>query len=314
MGKKEYLLIVVMYSSLLAGLVFPESSAAISGTIKYLMMTMLFLAFIKISPEDVKNAFVYNSAAIAKGSFCCLILAPAAVYWAAHFLYPPLAFPVLLLAGASTGVSAPFFTSICRGNISYCLLMAIVTSILMPISLPLTVRLLASMRLDYELTEMALFLSMVIFVPLVLAFICRKLAPGLLASFDRISFPFSLVVLVGINFGALGKYAEYLQANPAQIMLCLAFAIGLAMILAAMGWYLSKGNVWEERMASSGSQIWVNNILIIALAVHIDNPLAATLSAVYLIPYYGFVGVYSHMYSRLKSMPTEDTKSVTAEP
>ena len=119
MGRKEYLLIAVMYGSLFAGVVLPLPSAAISGAIKYLMMTMLFLAFIKISPEDVARALVKNWSGMVWGALLCLAVAPSVAYGITRLLYPPLALPVLLLAGASTGVSAPFFTSVCRGNISY---------------------------------------------------------------------------------------------------------------------------------------------------------------------------------------------------
>jgi predicted Na+-dependent transporter len=103
-----------------------------------LMMVMLFLAFVKISPADVGRALMSNWAGMIWGSSASpggrtgtwRIGLPLA--W-----YPPLALPILLLAGASTGVSSPFFTSLCRGNISYCLVMAVVTSLILPISLPI---------------------------------------------------------------------------------------------------------------------------------------------------------------------------------
>lgn len=298
MGRKEYILIAVMYGSLLAGLALPERSAAISGYIKYLMMTMLFLAFIKISPEDIVKAFTEKWSDILRGALLCLVVAPAVAFGITRILYPPLDLPILLLAGASTGVSAPFFTSVCKGNISYCLVMAIATSLILPFSLPLMVKILADATLTYDLFSMALFLAMIIFVPLVLALGFRKLLPEMLKNISQVSYPISLIVLTGINFGALGKYVSYLQANPTQIFLCILFAIGLAMILALIGWYSSKSGIWADKMACSGSQIWVNNILIIALAVHMNNALAATLSALYLIPYYGFVVLYSVMAKR----------------
>lgn len=294
-----------MYGSLLAGVALPTPSAAISWAIKYLMMTMLFLAFIKISPRDVIEALTRNWSGMAWGSLLCLVLAPSVAYGVTLLLYPPLALPMLLLAGASTGVSAPFFTSVCRGNVSYCLVMAIATSLILPFSLPLMVRVLANTRLDYDLVAMGLFLAMIIFVPLLLAFGCRWLFPRLLGTVNRVSYPVSLVVLTGINFGALGKYISYLQSNPLQIVLCVVFAVGLATALAGMGWYCSTSSGWADRMAASGSQIWVNNILMIALAVHMNDPLAATLSALYLVPYYGFVVVFSVLAKRREDQQGE---------
>jgi BASS family bile acid:Na+ symporter len=208
-----------------------------------------------------------------------------------------------MLAGASTGVTSPFFTSLCRGNISYCLLMAVVTSLILPLSLPTMVKVLANATLDYDLISMALFLAMIIFVPLIAAFIFRAVAPGMLVSMNRMSYPISLVVVAGINFGALGRYVPYLKSNPEQILYCGIFSIGLAVVLVCLGWFSARSVNWSERVAASGSQVWVNNILIIALAVHMNQPLAATLSAFYLIPLYGFVVMFSVLANRFDPVP-----------
>ncbi|WP_167506057.1 bile acid:sodium symporter family protein [Desulfosediminicola flagellatus] len=300
MGKKDYILIAVLYGSLLAGVVFPEASSTVSESIKYLMMTMLFLAFIKISPADVGRALMSNWVGMIWGTLLRLIITPAVAYWVTLAVYPPLALPILLLAGASTGVSSPFFTSISRGNISYCLVMAIATSLLLPLSLPVMVKVLSDTTLNFDLTAMAMFLAMIIFVPLGAAFVLRGLVPGLLKPMNRMSYPISLVVITGINFGALGRYVPYLKANPEQILYCAICSIVFALAMAPLGWYSTRSRNWADQIAASGSQIWINNILIIALAVHIDQPLAATLGAFYMIPYYGFVVFFSVMANRRK--------------
>ena len=302
-GTKYYILIAVLYGSLLAGILFPGASAIASGAIKYLMMTMLFLSFVKISPADVGQALMLNWGGMIWGTLLRLVIAPAMAYWITLAVYPDLAFPILLLAGASTGVSSPFFTSLCRGNISYSLLMAVVTSLILPLSLPIMVKVLANATLDYDLTSMALFLAMIIFVPLIVAFILRAVVPGVLESMNRLSYPISLVVVAGINFGALGRYVPYLQSNPEQIFYCAIFSIGLAVVLAFLGWFSTRTSNWSERVAASGSQIWINNILIIALAVHMNQPLAATLSAFYLMPLYGFVVIFSVLANRFDPLP-----------
>ncbi len=300
MGKKDYILIVVLYGSILSGVLFPGKSAAVSGVIKYLMMTMLFLAFIKISPIDIGRNLMSNWAEMIFGTLVRLIIAPAVAYWVTLAFYPPLALPILLLAGTSTGVSAPFFTSLCQGNISYCLVMAVVTSLFLPISLPVMVKVLSHSSLGFDLSAMTLFLTMIIFIPLGAALAVRLLVPRLLEPMNRISYPISLMVIAGINFGALGRYVPYLQANPEQVIYCVIFAIGLALTLAFLGWNSTMSRDWADKIAASGSQIWVNNILIIALAVQINQPLAATLSAIYMIPFYGLVVFFSVLTNRVK--------------
>ena len=300
MQKKDYILIAVLYGSLLVGIFFPGPSAAVSGTIKYMMMAMLFLAFVKISPADVGRALRSNWTGMIWGTLLRLLIAPAVADCVTLQLYPPLALPMLLLAGASTGVSAPFFTSLCRGNISYCLVMTIATSLILPLTLPAMVKVLAHATLGYDLTAMALFLAMIIFLPLGAAFGLRALAPALLDPINRVSYPLSLLLVAGINFGALGRYVPYLKANPKQILYCAAYSMGLALVLGLLGWFSTNNRQWGDRAAASGSQIWVNNILILALAVHINHPLAATLSVFYLIPYYGVVVFFSVLANRVE--------------
>ncbi len=298
MGKKDYILVAVLYGSLFAGIFFPESSAVVSEIIKYLMMSMLFLAFIKISPAHVGRALMSNWGGLLWGTLLRLVVAPAMAYWVTLALYPPLALPILLLAGASTGVSSPFFTSLCRGNISFCLVMAVVTSLLLPISLPVMVNVLSNTILSYDLAGMALFLAMIIFVPLSAAFLFRMFVPDLLVPMNRMSYPISLVVISGINFGALGRYLPYLKNNPEQILYCAICSVVLAIVLALVGWWSTRIRDRPDKVAASGSQVWVNNILIIALAVHMNQPLAATLAAFYMIPYYGFVVFFSVLANR----------------
>ena len=113
------------------------------------------------------------------------------------------------------------------------------------------------------------------------------------------SYAISLGVVAGINFGALGRYVPYLRTNPEQILYCAMFSIGLALVLALLGWSTSQTRNWADRVAASSSQVWINNILIIALAVHMNHPLAATLSVFYLIPFYGFVVIFSVLANRV---------------
>ncbi len=302
MTAKDYILIIVLYGSLVLGIVFPGTSSRMAPLIKYLMMTMLFLSFIKIAPHDVWQALTANPVNLSLGIVFRLVAAPALAYFFTQSLYPALSLAMLLIAGASTGVSSPFFTALCRGNISYCLVMAVATSLLVPFTLPFMVKVLAATRLDYDLIGMALFLAMIILVPLGAAFLFRKTMPAALCLVNRSSYPISLVVIAAINFGALGRYVPYLKANPSQILYCALFATGLAVVMALSGWLSGLKKAWPDKVAASGSQVWLNNVLIIALAVHLDMPLAATLGAFYFLPLYGFVVFFSFL-----SRPYTDT-------
>ncbi len=260
MGRKDYILIIVLYGSLVLGAFFPHLSEKASVSIKYLMMAMLFLSFIKISPKDVVNALAANWIGLIWGLVLRLFIAPMIAFYVTLMIYPPLALPILLLAGVSTGVTSPFFVSICKGNISYCLIMAVATSLVVPISMPFMVSALAQSSLDYDLPGMAVFLAMIVFVPLVTAFAFRAISPRLLEKVNRMGYPISLAVIAVISFGALGRYIPYLKANPEQILYCAVFSAGLAVIMSVIGWVSKRGRHWPDKVASSASQVWLNNV------------------------------------------------------
>lgn len=301
MGTKDYILLAVFYGSLCAGIVFPEASTVMSSSLKYLLMGLLFISFLKISLVDVIKALKNNWKGMIGGTVLRLIIAPALAYMTVNAIYPPLALPALLLGGVATGVSAPFFTSVCRGNISYTLVMAMVTSLLLPFTLPTMVRILSNSTIDYSLTSMALFLAAVIFIPLIAAFVLKHTAPGVIAPFNRNSYALSLIVIAGINFAALGRYVPYLKAHPGQIFYAVLCAVVLAPVMGGLGWFSARNCDFADRIAASGSQVWVNNMLIVALAVQIDLPLAATLGIMYLIPFYVAAVVFAKVADKQSS-------------
>ena len=293
MNKKDYMLMFVLCSSLICGIIFPTASEKMAWTIKYLLMALLFLSFIKISPGDVKAALITNRVHLARGILLRLCIAPLIAYALTRILYPAMALPMLLVAGVSTGVTAPFFIGLFRGNISYGLVMTIVTNLLLPFSLPFMVNLLAQSDIKMDLMSMALFLLVIIIIPLALAFLLRMVSKPLLNRINEASYPFSLVIIFATNFGALGAHVPYLAANPGQIITCAGFALLLGILHGSLGWFTETRKTWTEKMASAGSHIWLNNVVVIALSIQINEPLAALLSIFYFFPMYSYVALFS---------------------
>ena len=72
-----------------------------------------------------------------------LFLLPALIYPLAVRFFPEYALGLLLLAGVSTGVSAPFFAALVGAHIPLVLLLTVATSIVLPVTLPFMAKLLA---------------------------------------------------------------------------------------------------------------------------------------------------------------------------
>ena len=201
-------LMAALYGSVILGLIFPRPSTALSPYIGPMMMILLFMSFLKLSPRDIWAQISGDPMALLIGAALKLIVLPIAAYGLTWLVYPRLALGAILIGGCSTAVAAPFFVSLVGGSIPYALIMAVVTSLLMPLTLPLMIRLLGGAVLSFDLAALAWFLFRLIFIPLAAAFLVRRFWPGLDLFFNRISSRLSLILISDHQFqqpGALRR-------------------------------------------------------------------------------------------------------------
>ena len=293
LGTKEISLLIIITVASVAGLVWPEQATLFSPYLSYLMGCMLFFSFLKIVPRDVWDALKTRPGALIVLGSLKLFILPAVVYLLARAVVPEYALALLLLAGVSTGVTAPFFTGLSGGNVALTLVMAAASSMVLPLSLPLMCRIMAGRSFDFDLTGMALLLMAIIFIPLVAAWLGRAVLPRVMDGINRISYPLSLAVMSLINFGAFGRYADYLTGNPAQVLFATLIAWALFFLQAFLGWLVFRSGPAPDRLAAMGSLFWINNVLIIVLGAELGDPLTSVLAAIYMIPVFvsvAFVG------------------------
>ena len=181
------------------------------------------------------------------------------------------------------------------------LVMAAATSLVLPLSLPLMCRIMAGRSFDFDLTRMALLLMAIIFIPLALVWLGRLLLPRVLDGINRSSYPLSLTVMSLINFGAFGRYADYLTGNPTQVLMAVLIASLLLVLQATLGRLVFRTNPGPDRLAAMGSLIWINNVLIIVLGAELGDPLTSVLAAIYMIPLFASVALVGPLEKALSS-------------
>ncbi|MBW1713864.1 MAG: hypothetical protein JRJ59_12020 [Deltaproteobacteria bacterium] len=292
---KDLILLSVVGCSAAAGLTWPSTFSWLAPALSYLMMGMLFLSFLKIEPIHVWRAIKDRPGQLILLGGVKLILLPALVYPLASWLSPDYALGLLLLAGASTGVTTPFFTAFIGGNVALAMIMASATSLLVPLSLPLMVRLLAGRELNFSLIDLALLLAMIIFLPLTVVWVCRRFWPWIINQTARISFPVSLVILGLMILGAFGQHASYLRGNPEQFLVAGLLAVLLGLLLGALGWFLLKAGQPPDRVAAAGSMIWSNNILVIVIGTELGDVQTLVLAAIYMGPIFAAIPLLARL-------------------
>jgi BASS family bile acid:Na+ symporter len=297
----DLILLLVIFLSVMAAILVPRIGAPFQPFPLYLMMLLLFLSFLAIRLDAVFHIARSFAQSILFLSFLKTIALPIAIYFLFKVLYPSYATAALLVSGISTGVVAPFISNVVKANSPLVLVMVVITSLIVPFTLPAIAKMLLSRSVDISMWNMVRMLCLVLLVPIGAVEIASRMWPRIVAAMLKRQFPLSLVTIALINLGVFSKYAAFFRQKPATILEALVVAIALAGIYLAIGILaLPRGRV-ENQLAAVISLGNINNVLIIVFASQFFGPLEPTVAAMYIVPFFGLIlplRIYSHWRQR----------------
>jgi len=285
----DLILLLVVFSSMAVGILAPGPCAFFQPYPLYLMMFLLYLSFLSIRVETVLGTVRKIKITVLWLCAAKLVILPLILYFACRMIYPEYALAVLLLAGVSTGVVAPFIAGLLDADMPIVLAMVVLTSPLVPITLPVLVRFLPGQEFHVPFGPMFRMLVLTVFIPIAAVELSRRLLPKLTAALMKRRFPISLVIFALINFGVFSKYAVFFQQNPGTLLEATLVAIILALILLAAGILTTFRRTLPQQVGAAVSFGNMNNVLIIVFAAQFFGPLEPTLAAVYMIPFFGLI-------------------------
>ena len=284
---------------MLAGILLPRLASIFQPYPIYLMMLLLFLSFLSIKIETILDTIQNNLQTIIYLSLIKLIVLPLCVYFLFRVFCPSYSIAALLLTGISTGVVAPFISTLVKANVNLVLVMVVISSLLVPFTLPALVKILLGRSVEISLLGMMRILSIVIFVPILVIEVLRRLTPGMLDSIMKRRYPISLVIFAIINLGVFSRYSDFFYQNPLIILEATFIAILLGGIYLVVGiTALWKAPV-ENQLASAISLGNMNNVLVLVFASEFFSPLEPTVAAMYMVPFFVLI-LPMRIYYRLK--------------
>jgi len=295
----DFILLLVIFLSLLAGILLPRPASVFQPYPVYLMMFLLFLSFLSIKVEAIWSTVRNNFKTVVWLSFLKLILLPASIYFIFRAFFPSYAIAALLLPGISTGVVAPFISTLVNANVTLVLVMVVISSPLVPFTLPALVKILLGRSIEISLVSMMRILCMVVFVPLLTVEILRRLAPGMLNTIMKRRYPISLVIFAVINLGVFSKYSQFFHQNPLTILQATFVAFLLGGIYVVVGICALWKGPSENQISSAISLGNMNNVLVLVFASEFFTPLEPTVAAMYMIPFFGLIFPL-RLYQRLR--------------
>jgi BASS family bile acid:Na+ symporter len=292
---KDIILLAVVFSSMAAGVAWPEFSSPLGPFLSWTLMGLLFLAFLKVYPLAIWHTLRRYPVKMTLLVLTKLIILPFIVYLVVIKLFPDYALGLLLLAGVSTGLSASFFSGMAGADIPLVLAMTVVTTLLLPLTLPLMVKVLVGKEIHFDLFSLTRFMMTLIFLPLLASLFSRRWLPRASDWVEEHSYVISLVLFAAMNLGAFGLYAPFLRQHQHQVVVSVLVGSALGALMAGTGLILFKSSPPAERVAAAGALGWINNVLVIVLGSYFNDPLTSVVAALYLIPYYVLIIPLSHL-------------------
>lgn len=296
LDRNDILLFVTIAGSIAAGIFLPSVGLAVEPYLLVWLGGLLFLNLIKLNPSDLASTFKAPKRLIFLSTMKLLVL-PLLFYAIAKVVYEPMAVPVLLLSGISTGLGAPFVINITQDGkkkqLSLVVAMVVVTSLAVPFVLPSLVYFaVGKSKFEIPILQMIFVLATALFAPIAAGWFVRKRWPAAAKKIDNKSFPASIIFIALMNFGLFAQISGLFFKDPWFLLTEISAVFILFAAYSAMG-YLSgfaMGRKKKEFVAAGiVTMTYMNNVLVFVFASQFFSPNDAALAAFYNLPYYGLI-------------------------
>jgi BASS family bile acid:Na+ symporter len=286
---QDLLLLAVTFSTITLAVLFPRFGSFFHAFPLYCLMALLFLSFLSIPLKSIWQVAQSSWLLVVYLLVVKMIVVPVSVYFLFHWLFPTHALAALLVSAISPGVVAPFFSEMLLANTSLVTVGMFAGSLLVPVTLPALVKVLAGHTIQLSFATMANILGMVVFVPFVLSEILKRSSPRLAEKLIDKRFVVSLLLFAMTNFGVFSKYSVYFRQQPSMVWVAFLVTVVLAGIFFAAGIAFSWKLALPEQLAIIISLSQVNNVLVLVFSAQLFGPIEPMVAAMYSIMFFSLL-------------------------
>jgi bile acid:Na+ symporter, BASS family len=281
--------------TMLFGALFPQLHT-LSFLIQYLLMGMLFFAFLDIEfkPGRFQKSVIwvlFANIVVAFVSYAVLVSFDLV-----------LALTAFMTAIAPTAIAAPVITSFIKGEIEYVVASVLITNVSSAVIIPIALPLLLGADVQISVWQVLEPVLIVMFVPLILARLVSQL-PSKTQDFIRkgkaFSFPIWLLNLLLISANA-SNFLRNENSDSAFTLLVIALiSLVICIVNFSLGALLGGRQKWQEASQSLGQK---NLSFVIWIALTFINPLVAMGPTFYIL--------YHHLYNSWSIYQFEKRRNV----
>lgn len=302
MRMRDVILLVLALGGLVTGLLWPGFGLLAAPWTVHLLMAQLFFSFLGVDFQVLARLRADDILEVAVISAVKLVALPVLLWAIAARLAPDLALPVLLLSGVSTGVTAPFIATLLGTSPNRMLQVTVVTSALVPLTLPGLVSVLLGQRLEIPYSHMARLLALIMLPPGILVFLLKRFSPRLALPLERLAVPLGLPLFFFINLAIIAPFAEQVTGEIHHVLISLGLATLLTVVFVACG--LGMSRFCPRRLDGLSGALGltcINNVLVAVFAARFFGSGPTLLAVVYMFPYFLILYPMRWMAKRLKT-------------
>jgi BASS family bile acid:Na+ symporter len=265
--------------AMLIGALVPQAYV-FSDWIQYLLIVMLFFAFLDIEFKFQKSVLWILLANVTIAFIAYIALAPFNLM---------LALAAFMTAIAPTAIAAPVIISFIQREVEFVVASVVLTNIASAVVVPIALPFLIGTEIQISIWEVLKPVLVVMFVPLILAQLVKSLplaAQGFIRKGKVVSFPIWLINLFIIS----ARASDFLRNDNTDSFSTLGIIAFVSLIICVInfgiGALLGGRSHWQEASQSLGQK---NLSFVIWIALTFINPLVALGPMFYIL--------YHHIYN-----------------
>ena len=284
--KQDALLLITSFATMALGIFLPGLAVPLKQVPMACVMFLLLLSFLAIDLGQVlRRTLDAPLVTVRLLAIKCLLL-PVGAFVLYHYCWPDYQLAALLVAGASTAVLAPFFARLFEADAGLTAALVILSSLLLPFTLPPLVASLAGKSLQVSVIAMIEMLALMIFAPALAGRACQRWLPRPAEWLLQRSYPLSLLAVALTNLGVFSRYSHYFLHNAALALEAIAAGSLLVAVVLLFGPVLFRGTPPQLRATALVCTVFPNYILILAFSGQFFGPVEATFAATYSVPFF----------------------------
>lgn len=297
----SYFLVGVL--SLVFGVLLPETMSVLSPYAALFLGAIFFLSSLSINIRSIVSC-LKDVKLLLTVVVSMLFIFAGITYVATQFFAPQFTVAFVLLAAMPVGMTAPLLATISGGRQDLALTLAVATSLLAPLTIPLIIKLFLGTAVSVSFWSMFIDLATIIFIPFILAQIATILFRKTIQKVTPLFTPLSLLFLGFLITGIIGQ--QVITTDGFTLSHITPSLLGVVLLFSAfhiIGFYLVFWRTVSDRITISICLTYMNFSLAIYLASEFFDDPATTLTLVTaIVPWVLMLPLFR--FFTLKLLPT----------